>query len=342
MRSSKSSAVTLALAALAPGLHGCAQIAGLEDREVIPVLTIASNQAEPRGIALDEEAIYWTNGRSGGAQGSSTGGALRMQIKDDPAVIDLLEPSSEAPAVIALDATHIYWSSTDTGFEGECEGGAGQRDKLWRLPKEGQFPAASGELLWGSCGAVEELALNADNVYSARPSASRITTMPKAGGNRKDLTEGGEPFGVAADGARVYWSDHEHDEIFVDDTSDSAPGEPLLPELEEEPGLLALDETNLYWLTPNGVMRYPRSGGDVPVPLLKELPSAPTGIATHGDYLYVTVRAAGSVYRIRKDGTADPEEIASGQGGPTGIAADRTGAYWTNIDSGEIVRFTDE
>ncbi|HTN90066.1 MAG TPA: hypothetical protein VL242_40610 [Sorangium sp.] len=334
--------MTVALAALAPALHGCAQIAGLEDREVIPVLTIASNQAEPHGIALDEEVIYWTNGSSDGAQGSSTGGALRMQIKDDPAVIDLLAPSSEAPAVIALDATHIYWSSTDTGFEGECEGGSGQRDKLWRMPKEGQFPAAGGELLWGSCGAVEELALNADNVYSARPSAERITWIPKAGGNRKDLTEGGEPFGVAADGARVYWTDRGRNEIFFDDTSDSAPGEPLLTDLEDAPGLLALDEANLYWLTPSGVMGYPRSGGDAPVRLLEGLSSPPTGIAAHGDYLYVTVRSAGSVHRVRKDGTGDPRVIASGQGGPTSIAADRTGAYWTNSDSGEIVRFTDE
>ena len=116
MRSSKCSAVMLALAALAPGLQGCAEIAGLEDRQVIPLLVIAEHQAGPRGIALDKEAIYWTNERSDAPEGSPKGGALRKQIKDDWAVIDLLEPSVEAPEAIAVDATHIYWSSTDLQY----------------------------------------------------------------------------------------------------------------------------------------------------------------------------------------------------------------------------------
>lgn len=340
MRRSKRSAVTLALAALAPGLQGCAEIAGIENREVIPLIVIAGGQAAPQGIALDEEAIYWTNARDDGSQG----GALRRQIKDDREVVDLLVPSDEAPDVIALDATHIYWSSTDQAFTGECEGGAGERDKLWKLPKRAQFPAAGGEPLWGACGAVEAIALSADIVYSARPNARRITWIPKAGGTRKNLTEeGGAPSGVATDGALVYWTDRSESTLSVDNTSDDAPVEQLLTGLAE-PGLLVLDAANLYWLTQTSVVRYPRSpsDGDAPVPLLEGLSSPPAGIAAHGDYLYVTVRAVGSVYRIRKDKTAAPEIIATDQGGPTGIAADWTGVYWTNTDSGAIVRFNDE
>ncbi|CAN94496.1 hypothetical protein predicted by Glimmer/Critica [Sorangium cellulosum So ce56] len=347
MRSSKRSAVTLALAALAPGLNGCAEIAGLEDRQVIPLIVIAQNQAKPRAIALDEEAIYWTNGRSDGAQGSSTGGALRRQIKDDWEVVDLLAPSSEVPGAIALDATHIYWSSTDAAFEGECVSADGDdRDKLWKLPKAAPVPAAGGELLWGSCGAAEAIALSADNVYSARPNADRITWVPKRGGTRKDLTEaGGEPRGVATDGPLVYWTDPAENTLSVIDTSSDALEEELLSNLTD-PGLLVLDEANLYWLTGDNVMRYARSGaaGDVEVPLLEDgLPSPPTGIATYGDYLYITVKEAGSVYRLRKGGAAGaPEVIAANQGGPTGIAADGTGVYWTNSVSGQIVRFSDE
>lgn len=334
--------LALALAALAPGLQGCAEIAGIEDREVIPLIVIAESQAAPQGIAIDEEAIYWTNARSDGSQG----GALRKQIKDEREIVDLLAPSSEAPGVIALDATHIYWSSTDEAFTGECDSGAGdERDKLWKLPKAAQFPAPGGEFLWGSCGAAEAIALSADNVYSARPTAHRVTWIPKAGGTRKDLTEsGGAPTGVATDGALVYWTDRDEETLSVVNMGNSSGAEQILPDLKEKPGLLVLDEANLYWLTDTSVMRYPRSPseGDAPVSVLDPLPSPPTGIAAHGDYLYVTVRAAGSVYRIRKDNAADPETIAMGQGGPTGIAADGTGVYWTNTDSGQIVRFNDE
>ncbi|XXX71676.1 hypothetical protein WMF30_28925 [Sorangium sp. So ce134] len=338
MRGSNRSVATLALAALAPGLYGCAEIAGIEDRQVIPLIAIAENQGAPRAIALDEEAIYWTNATADGSQG----GALRKQIKDEWEVVDLLAPSSEVPGVIALDATHLYWSSTDAAFTGDCESGVHERDKLWKLPKAANFPAA-GELLWGSCGGAEAIALSADAVYSARPNAKRITWIPKAGGTRKDLTEaGGAPAGIAIDGAIVYWTDRSEATLSLADTA-GADVEQLLSSLTE-PGLLVLDDANLYWLTPNGVMRYPRSpsDGDAPVPLLEGLSGPPTGIAAHGDYLYVTVKTTGSVYRIRKDGTVDPEIIAADQGGPTGIAADGTGVYWTNTDAGAIVRFNDE
>ncbi|WP_437747749.1 hypothetical protein WME73_24125 [Sorangium sp. So ce302] len=345
MRSSKCSAVTLALAALAPGLNGCAEIAGLEDRQVIQLMTIAENQADPRAIALDEEAIYWINRGNDGSQGSFTGGALRRQIKDDWAVIDLLGPSNEVPDAIALDATHVYWSSTDAAFQGDCDPDAGDtRDKLLKLPKAAPIPAAGGEMLWGSCGAASAIALSTDNVYSARPNANRITSVSKQGGSRTNLTEGGEPLYVVIDGSLVYWTDPKNKTLSVIDISGDAPKKELFSELEP-PGLLVLDEANLYWLHGNNVMRFPRSGadGDAAVLLLdKELPSPPAGIATYGDYLYITVQEAKSVYRLRKDGAGGPQEIAANQEGPTGIAADGTGVYWTNSGSGQIVRFNDE
>jgi sugar lactone lactonase YvrE len=346
MRSSKRSAVTLALAALAPGLNGCAEIAGLEDRQVIQLMTIAENQAAPRAIALDEEAIYWINTGNDGSQGSFKGGALRRQIKDDWAVIDLLGPSDEVPDALALDATHVYWSSTDAAFiKDDCDPDAGDtRDKLLKLPKAAPIPAAGGEMLWGSCGAATAIALSADNVYSARPNANRITSVSKQGGSRTNLTEGGKPRDVVIDGSVVYWTDPENKTLSVIDISGDAPKKDLFTELEP-PGLLALDEANLYWLHGNNVMRLPRSGadGDAAVLLLdKELPSAPAGIATYGDYLYITVQEAKSVYRLRKDGAGGPQQIAANQEGPTGIAADGTGVYWTNSGSGQIVRFNDE
>ncbi|WP_437594608.1 hypothetical protein [Sorangium sp. So ce1000] len=348
MGSSKRSSVALALAlaALATGLNGCAEIAGLEDRQVIPLLTIADNQAQPRAIALDEEAIYWLNGRSDGAQGSSVGGALRRQIKDDWAVVDLLAPSSEVPGEIALDATHIYWSSTDAAFKRVCDSGmGGNRDKLWKLPKAAPVPSAGAESLWASCGAATGIALSADDVYSARPNANRITSMSKRGGTRRDLTLGGEPFSVATAGSLVYWTDPKAGTLSVIDTSRDPVEKEELSSDVEPPGQLVLDEANLYWLGGNNVMRLSRSGagGSVAMPLVDGgLPSPPTGIAMYGDYLYVTIKDAGSVYRLRKDGADDPKVIAANQEGPTGIAADGTGVYWTNFISGEIVRFKDE
>ncbi|WP_438030983.1 hypothetical protein [Sorangium sp. So ce233] len=344
--------LAVGIAALAPGLQGCAQIAGLEDREVTPLITIAEGQAGPRAIALDEEAIYWANERSDGAQGSATGGALRMQIKDDRAVIDLLEPTVESPEAIAVDATHIYWSSTDsTRADESCQGMDTDRDKLLRMPKDAKLPVApvtDETTLWTGCGRISAIALGDARVYGVRTRGSRITWARKDDTDTGNYPTGvsdpaGEPVGVAADGNIVYFTDQSTGEIFFDDTGNEEKEKVLLDELTM-PGLIVVDEVNLYWLTPDGVLRYPRSAstGEAPVALLGELSSAPTGIAAHGDFVYVTVREAGNVYRIRKDGTAEPEVIASAQRGPMGIAADRSGVYWTNSDSGEIVRFNDE
>ncbi|WP_437738559.1 hypothetical protein [Sorangium sp. So ce1335] len=346
------SAAALALAALAPCLQGCAQIAGLEDREVTPLITIADGQAGPRAIALDEQAIYWANERSDGAQGSAAGGALRMQIKDDFAVVDLLQPSSESPEAVAVDATHIYWSSTDSERADEsCEGEMTDRDKLLRMPKDAALPVALDTeqmALWMGCGRISAIAAGDAQVYGVRTRGHRVNWERKDGTDDGNYPTGvdvptGAPAGVAADGDIVYFTDQSTGEIFVDDTGDEEKERVLLDGLDM-PGPIVADETNLYWLTPDGVLRYPRSApaGEAPVALLDKLSSAPTGIAAHGDHVYVTVRAAGDVYRLRKDNTAVPEVIAPGQEGPTGIAADASGVYWTNTDSGEIVRFNDE
>ncbi|WP_437878964.1 hypothetical protein [Sorangium sp. So ce513] len=348
--------MTLALAALAPGLQGCAQIAGLEDREVIPLITIAEGQAKPLAIALDEKAIYWVNAQSDDAEDDAeekpTGGALRMQIKDEFAVIDLLQPSPEMPEAIAVDATYIYWSSTDSRRAGDsCQGMTTDRDKLLRMPKDATPPVAldvKEMALWKGCGRISAIAVGDARVYGVRTLGKRVTWAKKDASDVSSYPTGisdpsGEPVGVAADGNIVYFTDRSTGEIFVDDTGDEEKEKLFLGGLTM-PGLIVADEANLYWLTPDGVLRYPRSApaGEAPVPLLEGLPSAPTGIAAHGDFLYVTVSATGNVYRIRKDKAAESQVIASGQGGPTSIAADGSGVYWTNTESGEIVRFTDE
>ncbi|AUX23549.1 hypothetical protein SOCEGT47_040760 [Sorangium cellulosum] len=347
MRSSATTAVTLALAALAPCLHGCGEIAGIEDREVIPLIVIAENQTQPHAIALDEEAVYWTNLGNDGTRGEHTGGSLRKQIKDEREIIDLLAPSGEAPYALALDATHIYWSLTDNDLPRGCADTNIERDKLRRLSKQEPFPATYAPSLWGGCGKAETIAVDATRVYGARPTADRVTWVPKededSDGKGVSLETNGDPTGVATDGARVYWTDSALGRLAVTDPSEADP-ETITVHVEgagAQPGLLVMDDVNLYWLTEDSVLRSPRSPSPAtaePVVLRGGL-ARPAGIAAHGEYLYVTDAEEGAVYQIHKDQRVPTRAIAEGQDGPTGIAADDTGVYWVNKSSGEVVRF---
>ncbi len=328
---------TLVVAALAPCLAGCADLAGIEERKVA-LVTLARDQAKPVAVALDADAVYWIN------KGDGQGGALRKQLKSSPAIIDLLEPSREEPYALALDATHIYWSSRDTSDPESCGGTGLTPDTLLKLPKEGPAPAAGGTQLWDGCGVVAAIALNSTQVHGARPIANRITWVSKDGAKEGSYDAGnGEPTGVAADENNVYWTDPALGQIVVAETRGSE-GKVLVGELsgDSAPGKLVLDEDNLYWLNKNSVMRYPRSpsAGERPTALFDRL-EAPGGLAAHGDYLYATDSGAGFVYRIYKKGGVDTVWIAQNQDVPMGIAADDTGVYWANSgsDSGAIVRF---
>ncbi|WP_437683815.1 hypothetical protein [Sorangium sp. So ce131] len=346
MRSSGVAAA--ALAAIAPVLLGCAQIAGLEERQAFELVTIASDQPGPLAVALDEEAVYWITEGNDGPEGEFQGGALRKQVKDHLEVIDLIKPSHEAPHALAVDAAQIYWSTTDLAYSLDCaeleDGDPDKdRDKLWRLSKQAAFPAASGETLWGSCGEAVAIALNDANVYSARPGAEGITWIPKDGSSgRKWLVQGTVPAGVAADGDHIYWTDDADEEIYVIDLSEAEPKATSVTDTTLGPRQIVLDNENLYWVTSDSVMRRPRTASpDEASVSLFQGSVRPNGIAAHGDYLYVTDKDAGVVYKVRKDKSAPEVVIALGQKEPMGIAADETGVYWANRLSGEIVRYYD-
>jgi hypothetical protein len=187
-----------------------------------------------------------------------------MQIKDDRAVIDLLEPSSEAPEAIAVDATHIYWSSTDTTYPADqsCAGMDSDRDKLLRLPKDAKLPAAPvtpETTLWNGCGKISTLVIGDSRVYGARTSGHRVTWVEKDRSDKGHYPTGvsdpqGGPVGVAADGDIVYFTDRVSEQLFFDDTGDDEKEKPVLEGIEA-PGLLVVDDANLYWLTDSNVLR---------------------------------------------------------------------------------------
>lgn len=370
----------LFFAAMTPLFYGCADVAGVKDREVTPTgsgggggggsgggtggscaaldpgtlpqpTVLAEGENHPLGIVLDAKNVYWINegdpdngGSGGGGGAQETGGAVRKGPKEGGAAVDLVLTAPTKPHLIGLDGDQVYWVTTDRN---SCSDANPDRDKLLRIssdPAAGELPA----LVWSSCGRPEGIAFDGTNVYLARPKASRVQSVDKFDLNRDDVftedmqeTSVTEPWGVAVDSQFVYCTDAKSGKLLTYKKSDQSKavlvkGDPA----GDQPMPISIDEQSVYWLTNHGVLRSAKtlSSGSDGVKLNAEDIVKPAGLAVHKGYVYFTDSNAGTVSRVPANKCSAPVTIATSQGSPTALAVDDSGVYWTNFQSGQIMK----
>jgi hypothetical protein len=120
-------------------------------------LALASGLTDPLDLALDPDAVYFTDATEGTISRVARGGGA----------VSVLARNQGKPARIAVDATHVYWSNVS---------GA----SVMRAPKDG---SGSPELL-ASAVAPTDLVAIADSVYWVNNSATthELRKVPRAGG----------------------------------------------------------------------------------------------------------------------------------------------------------------
>ena len=140
---------------------------------------LASGQDRPRGIALDEASVYWTN------QGGSV---MRVDRAGNGAPV-LLAERQAGPLGLALDGGYVYWVNETTGT-------------VMRAPKQG----GAARVLVRSTAGLRELAVDEVHVYWTSPDDGLVLRAPKEGGAAEVVASGQRnPHGVAVDGRAVYW-----------------------------------------------------------------------------------------------------------------------------------------
>jgi hypothetical protein len=203
-----------------------------------PVVTLASGQATPFGIAVGSNEVYWT---------TRLGGTVVKAQADGGGEPVTLASGQFTPLTLALGADSVYWANLEgeDGGPGSIVGVPTEGGSVTTLVAMAAFPVAivvdAKNVYWTSAGpggyavmsralgggesttlasatqAMGLLAVDSANVYFAAglgtdqmdfPTRGDLYGVPVGGGVTLTLAETTCPFGIALDEKNVYWGDN--------------------------------------------------------------------------------------------------------------------------------------
>lgn len=291
---------------------------------------IASGQAQPIGIAIDQDHVYWTN-MLVDYPTDEAGTIMRVSKSGGP--VTKLADQAPPPLCAAVDDAFVYWGSE---WGGEIGG------DIARVPKEG----GETESLFADISQILSVAVAGGVLYATRHlGVVRVgTSPPHVAELFKEGTDG--PLLIAADSEGAYWSGH-HGIMKI--SKDGSEPIPLYqtddPDAEMGFWGIAVDQDRVYfssWLSApdcagaSRILSVPKAGGAAVTIASSPRPGV-SRMVVDDSFVYWTEWDEGRVMRVSKGG-GEPEVIACGQALPRGIAVDEAFVYWANGDSGTIMR----
>ncbi len=258
-------------------------------------ITIASDQAGPTGIALDDDFVYWAN--------QDAGTIVRCPLPgcgaDDPTEI---VSGQDGVTGIAVDDTSVYWMRTP------------ELDNMWHVrkcPLSGCVgePEVLAEMVYGNAHD-NDVHVDGDLLYyAAWPS---FGTCPIDGCLASDLVDWGAAPAVSidTDADYIYVAKYGFGEIHRCSKPDCTDNVVLVT--ETVPFSVAVDETSLYFAAydafdftaaadPHEIYRCPLAGCDIAdAELIQGGDISPYAIAVNDTRLFYTDVVSGDVVSVMK------------------------------------------
>lgn len=255
------------------------------------------------GVAASERAaayVYWSDGDTAGSLG-------RAELSGSPAPGDQWLPGLSQGCGVAVDGSHVYWT-TRAGTIG--------RANLDGTEARQDFIALSSG--W-ACG----VAVDSGHLYWASNSSGKLGRAGLDGSNVEAawMSPGvGHGCGIAVDGSSVYWA-----------TSSGVYRAPLsggppiaISTATTENCGIAVNSAHVYWATGGGfIERSPLAGG--PPTAIVQAPLGPCGVALDARYVYWGNSASDTIGRSNLDGSGVEQRFAEGARSPCGVAVDSLG-----------------
>ncbi len=297
--------------------------------ELPPPVVIVEGLKNPNRLALDATTIYISDARNGILSSApKSGGAPKPLVS-----------AQKGLAEIAVDATALYWTTSDG------KGGG----SVMKLLHKGGAPVQLAAVKPSDLGGPTGIEVDDKNVYwVVATKFGDVMRVAKTGGAASVVAEKQRsPYDIAGDGHGVYWTN------FGSGTSDGTvmgitfgkpgekPKEPVaLATGRRTPWAIVVDATSAYWIDkgpPGAVMKVPLAGG-APTVLASDTKATLLAVdpAENGK-LYWTSEEEDTLSSIAKSGGA-ATVLARGLKGPTGIALDETSIFVCTEGDGTVLK----
>lgn len=322
---------------------------------------LSSGWPTPRGLALDEDYVYFVNWGHGSGANPEAPSIVRVAkaggtetVLADAALYPAQASAFAGPDAIAAQGDELYWT-------------AAAGNEVWRMPKAGGTPSAlvtsrtdPNLLDTPPAPTAYTFGIDGDALYFARHRWISPGSSFTSGVYRSALADGalstlaedtntvsesaGHAATVTLAGSRVVWAwwhgltTPSEGALRVAGTDGSSPS--TLTTTAQVQGL-TVDGASAYYTQAALVMSAPLSGGGST--LLAPLPGVlPLGrsLTTWEGSLYVAFTdagaACGGVVRLPKAG--GPVELLARGERPSYVSADASGVYYTDLEAGEVWR----